>query len=148
MVKRMVEIWIYKETYEYNKKNIRFLLLKRKDQHGGYWQPVVGRLEEGESIPEGAIREVIEETGITPKNNLSNELYNFTIDKHHITGLQIPPQVEHCFSLHVDTTTSINITSNPDCEHDDYLWVKYDEALQLLKWQNNKDALEEIFKKM
>jgi lipoyl(octanoyl) transferase len=43
----------------------RVLLLKRSPERGGFWQPVTGRLERGESPQGAAQRELREETGIT-----------------------------------------------------------------------------------
>ena len=42
----------------------RVLLLRRAEARGGFWQPVTGRIEPGESEGEAARRELLEETGI------------------------------------------------------------------------------------
>lgn len=39
-----------------------FLLLQTNERRGQFWQNVTGKIEEGESIEEGALREAIEET--------------------------------------------------------------------------------------
>ncbi len=36
--------------------------------HGSFWFPVGGKIEEGESIEEAALRELHEETGLTPQD--------------------------------------------------------------------------------
>ena len=41
----------------------RVLLLRRSAERGGFWQPVTGRIERGESPAEAARRELAEETG-------------------------------------------------------------------------------------
>ena len=41
----------------------KYLMMKRTDERGGFWQPVTGGVEDGESIEQAAIREVYEETG-------------------------------------------------------------------------------------
>ncbi len=42
----------------------RVLALERTDARGGFWQPVTGRIEPGESPAEAAMRELREETGL------------------------------------------------------------------------------------
>ncbi len=44
----------------------RYLLVKRAEgvSAGGYWTPVTGKIEPGESLREAALREVAEETGL------------------------------------------------------------------------------------
>jgi 8-oxo-dGTP pyrophosphatase MutT (NUDIX family) len=43
---------------------LHYLLLKRTSEREGFWQPVTGGLEEGETKVEALEREVLEETGI------------------------------------------------------------------------------------
>lgn len=50
-------------------KDNKVLLLKRKGSHGtGTWAFIGGHLEQGETVEEGAKREVTEEVGVTIKN--------------------------------------------------------------------------------
>ena len=44
-------------------RKIRYLVLKRTKKRGGFWQPVTGRVEPGETPAEAARREFREETG-------------------------------------------------------------------------------------
>jgi 8-oxo-dGTP pyrophosphatase MutT (NUDIX family) len=43
---------------------IEYLLLKRLPEKNGFWQPITGGVEEGETQEEALLREVIEETGV------------------------------------------------------------------------------------
>ena len=53
-----VQVWIVSAEK-------RILLLQTTAERGGYWQPVTGGVESGESHLEAAIREANEETGMT-----------------------------------------------------------------------------------
>ena len=50
--------------YQRNGDTIEYLLLKRLPERNGFWQPVTGGLEEGETRTEALHREIEEETGI------------------------------------------------------------------------------------
>src|SRR5262245_5437269 len=43
----------------------RYLLLRRVASHGGFWQSVTGSLEGNETHRQAAVREVLEETGVS-----------------------------------------------------------------------------------
>jgi len=139
-MKTMIEVWVYKHSAA----GCRFLLLKRTKDNGGFWQPVVGKLEDDEQPVTGARRELREEIGLRDTMHISEKLYEFTIDKHYKTGERIAPQIEYCYAIEVSPDTLIDITKNPDAEHDTYLWATYEEAMTLLRWDNNKDALRAI----
>jgi len=55
-----VEVIIFRR----NGSRIEYLLLKRLPERNGFWQPVTGGVEEGETRKEALCREVMEETGI------------------------------------------------------------------------------------
>jgi dATP pyrophosphohydrolase len=65
MKKRKVQVAIFHLDEQQQK---HFLLLKTNKKRGEFWQNVTGSVEEGESFEQGAIREVIEETGLAEKN--------------------------------------------------------------------------------
>ena len=65
MKKRKVQVAIFHLDEQQQK---HFLLLKTNKKRGEFWQNVTGSVEEGESFEQGAIREVIEETGLVEKN--------------------------------------------------------------------------------
>ena len=116
-----------------------YLLLRRVPSHGGFWQSVTGSLEEGETHLQAALREVREETGFTAKEN---ELIDLGVTNvFEIAELWRPryaPGVtrneEICFALQVQHG-GVEIDS---LEHDEYVWVDYDAAVEMLYWESNR----------
>lgn len=124
-----------------------FLLLKRTPKEGGFWQFAGGKLEDKETTLEAAYRETDEETGIKKNQiiKIIENVYDFSFDEHYLTGAKIDPVQEFVFGLKVQLDTKIDIERNPCNEHEDYGWFSYDKALELLKWDNNKEALKKLF---
>ena len=63
---RVVDCYIYRHTTD----GIRFLLMKRNLNkiYEHLWQGVAGKIEKGETSSEAAVRELKEETGLSPVN--------------------------------------------------------------------------------
>jgi len=55
---------------------IQYLLLKRTLEREGFWQPVTGGIEEGETKIEALKREVREETGIKNIVRIMKDIHN------------------------------------------------------------------------
>jgi 8-oxo-dGTP pyrophosphatase MutT (NUDIX family) len=123
-----------------------FLLLKRRWQKGGFWQFAGGRIEDKESITDAAYREVFEETGINKKDIIKTikNVHEYIINRHYLTDEPITPMKQKVYAFEIKPDTAINISNNPDEEHEKYLWLEYPKILPLLKWQNNKDAFTKI----
>jgi len=119
-----------------------YLLLRRVASHGGFWQSVTGSLEENETHRQAAVREVLEETGLTFDQE---ELIELGI----VNTFEIAPQwreryapgVTHneevCFALKVRST---DVRLDP-IEHDAFEWTRYERAVGMLYWDSNKRAL-------
>jgi dihydroneopterin triphosphate diphosphatase len=134
---RSVQVVIFSQTAT----AVEYLLLRRITSHGGFWQPVTGSLEEGESHTRAAIREVREETGIDSRED---DLIALGV----INVFEIAPQwrvkyaagVTHneevCFALKV---CEREVRIDP-LEHDAYTWVDYDTAVEMLYWESNRRA--------
>jgi dATP pyrophosphohydrolase len=56
---------------------VEYLLLKRLPDRNGFWQPVTGGLEQGETRTEALRREIREETGIKSLIRTIEDLYYF-----------------------------------------------------------------------
>lgn len=73
-----------------------------------------GTIEEGETIEDGLIREVEEETSIRLERSQIKELYTMTYSDDEIVVMY------HFFAVHLDTKPEIVM----DFEHDQFSWVK------------------------
>ena len=116
-----------------------YLLLHRVPGAGAFWQGVTGAPEEGETLLQGAAREVLEETGFTPARISSlNFTYRFPVSDKWREAYGPDPEeiVEHVFLAEVDG-------GDPTLswEHDAWGWHAPEEATSMLKWPNNIEAL-------
>jgi len=124
------------------KGRIEYLLLKTTPEREDFWQPVTGGLEEGETEVEALKREVWEETGI--KNVvriIENVAYFEYPDAHFINIKGFDFIKEYVFGVDVDPNEGITIDRK---EHSQFRWCSFQEALQLLKWDENKKAMSKL----
>jgi dihydroneopterin triphosphate diphosphatase len=120
--------------YVINNGIVKYLLFKRQPERGGFWQPVTGGVEEGETILYAARREVMEESGYIKVKNMYDLNYTFTFNvKEKII-------TEHVFAFEV-VHTDVKFCTR---EHSEIKWVSFDEAMIYLKWDTNKEALTKI----
>jgi dihydroneopterin triphosphate diphosphatase len=120
--------------YVINNGIVKYLLFKRQPERGGFWQPVTGGVEEGETILYAARREVMEESGYIKVKNMYDLNYTFTFNvKEKII-------TEHVFAFEV-VHTDVKFSTR---EHSEIKWVSFDEAMIYLKWDTNKEALTKI----
>jgi dATP pyrophosphohydrolase len=111
-----------------------FLLLKRNPRQGGFWQPLTGGVEEGETLEETLLRELREETAIKEvvrvvPGLLSHRFY-------------APRAVhEHAFGVEVRPGTRVKLDGK---EHSDARWCTYEEARSMLVFPANRTALERL----
>lgn len=126
-----------------------FLVLKRSPERQGYWHVVAGALEWGESASAAAARELREETGLAARVDALGREYLYPLD-------QEPPEVRARFAPEI---TEIAITAfaaeappgwEPalDDEHVDLRWCSAAEALELLRYEEPRDALREVARRL
>jgi len=140
-----VQVIIYRKKAD---RPHEFLLLKRKKELGGFWQPVVGKVKPKEPLGKAFIRECHEEIGLDLDYimMIAPEFYSFEMNEHHLTGKKIKPIKEHVFAIMVNADFVPDCTKNPDKEHISFDWFPFGGALQKLKWEDNKKALSLFFK--
>ena len=135
-----IQVLVY--PFKQSEEKIEYLLLKRTQERGGFWQGVTGHIERSEKLIDGAKRELLEETSYIPKFIFQTE-HSYTIE---ITeemkdqySSDITELTEHVFLARIDQED--DPTLDP-VEHVDWRWCSYEEALELLEWEENKKALE------
>lgn len=120
----------------------KILLLQRKD-NPNYWQSVTGSVEIKESPKKCAAREVFEETGLNVHNfnffslNQINQ-YQIYPEWQHRYDKNISTNIEHMFALQLPKKEHIII--NPR-EHNDYIWVDLEDAMNKVFSWTNRNAL-------
>ncbi len=122
--------------YRHNDGKIEYLLLRRNAQKGGFWQPVTGGIRQGEMPKEALSRELQEEL------NLSNDEYEISGFAHSFqftleSGQKI---TEHVFGINLTGKKELSLS----WEHTEYRWVDLKEAINLFKWDSNKEAIEKL----
>jgi len=130
---RHIEVFFYKKTPQ---KGILFLLMKRIPQRGGFWQPLTGTVEKGETLEETIKREIGEETGITDRLKLINSGYSFEFSENE------EDFIEYVYGVEVASDAKIVLSG----EHEECRWVDKNEAIRLLKWPGNKVGLGSLCK--
>lgn len=108
---------------------ILFLLLKRTEQRGRFWQPVTGGVHDGESLTDAVKRELLEETGIKDFVRIYNDIHSFEFNIEKYGTLK-----EYVFGVRI----ADNIDAKLSSEHTEMKWCSLDEALNLLKYDSNK----------
>ena len=129
---RVVDCYVYR----YTAKGILFLLMKRNlnKVYEHLWQGVAGKIEEGETSSEAAIRELEEETGLSPINMFVADHVSKFYEAHGDRINLVP-----VFGIEVD---SENIILSE--EHISYKWVNINEALDTLVWNGQKKGIQTV----
>ena len=129
---RVVDCYVYR----YTAKGILFLLMKRNLNkiYEHLWQGVAGKIEEGETSSEAAIRELEEETGLSPINMFVADHVSKFYEVHGDRINLVP-----VFGIEVD---SENIILSE--EHISYKWVNINEALDTLVWNGQKKGIQTV----
>jgi 8-oxo-dGTP pyrophosphatase MutT (NUDIX family) len=117
-----------------NCSRTEYLLLKRLPERNRFWQPVTGGVEEGETLTEALRREIREETGIENLVRVIEDIYYFEFSDPN-------PNKEYVYGVEVASAEIVMLDRK---EHSEYRWCRIKDALQLLSWKENKEALEKL----
>ncbi|MDC8444422.1 MAG: dihydroneopterin triphosphate diphosphatase [Nitrosomonas sp.] len=121
--------------------DLQVLLLERAD-HPGYWQSVTGSQNPGETLRETAIREINEETGLSPTAYPVSSLSDWETENQYEIFEEwrwryapgITHNTEHVFSLCLPEPQRVTIAPK---EHLAYLWLPWQQAVdRVFSWTN------------
>jgi len=131
-----VRLPIQVEAILFRRKNGRtkYLLLKRTPEREGFWQPVTGGVEEGETRIDALKREVTEETGIKDILGIIEGIHYFEFSDPYLNK-------EYVYGVEVSADEKVVIDEN---EHSEFRWCSLQETLRLMKWKENKEALKKL----
>ncbi|MFH1197024.1 MAG: NUDIX pyrophosphatase [bacterium] len=124
-------------VFRKRKRGIDFLLLKRApdEKYPGIWQMVTGSIDLGEKAFQTALREIKEETGLTPINFWvvphMNSFYSH--EKNFICMVPV-------FAALVGNE-QVKISD----EHCEYKWVTKESAKKLLAWPGQRKSVDIIY---
>jgi dATP pyrophosphohydrolase len=124
------------EAILFRRKNGRtqYLLLKRTPKREGFWQPITGGVEEEETRIDALKREVTEETGIKGILRIIEGIHYFEFSDPYLNK-------EYVYGVEVSADEKVVIDEK---EHSEFRWYSLQEALGLMKWKENKEALKKL----
>lgn len=128
---KQIEVFFYKRLPD---GKYLFLLMRRVPDRGGFWQPLTGGVEDGETLEEAVAREAKEETGITKILKIVDTGYHYEFTD------EGRPHVEYIYGAQVAPDTQVALSH----EHDEFKWVTKDDAHRLLKWPGNQEGLKRL----
>lgn len=122
-MKKLIDVY----PYRINKENPEFLLFKRSSEkvYSDQWRMVGGKVKEGETCWEGALRELKEETSLEPVKFWTipsvNQFYEAKTDAIYT----IP-----AFAAELNDEAKIQLNE----EHSEYKWVIIDDIARFICW--------------
>ena len=120
--------------YAEENKQREYLLIKRCEKDGDFWQGVTGTVEEGELLVECLTREIEEELGIKREDGVEISQILQTLQWKKQNGFVI---TEYVYAVKINRRQEIQLSD----EHVEYKWCDFDEAYDTLEKENNKNTL-------
>jgi dATP pyrophosphohydrolase len=133
IISNLIEAHIFREQ----KGIMEFLLLKRSPEQyfPNIWQMVSGKIKDNETAYNAALREIKEETNLTPEKYWVAPTVNsfYAPDGDYICMLPV-------FAAKVNCTSKVVISN----EHVAFKWVTPDKAKNMLAWHGQKRSVDVI----
>ena len=133
----LVACWAYRVGPT---RRVEILLIHRAPgrEFAGLWQCVTGKLEAGETMVEGALRELAEETGLGPRDIEQLGETDMVNWFHEAPSDRVVCEV--VFAARVRPDASVALSH----EHDDLRWCTSAEAHELVVWPAYDRAIDHI----
>jgi dATP pyrophosphohydrolase len=123
-----------------------YAIFRRDPDTGGYWQGVAGGGNLGESPEQAAIREVAEESGVVASEVIALDALAM-IPVTEITTFAAREDIhvipEYAFGVRA-SSRDLQLSE----EHTTASWLRFDEAMALLRWDSNRTALWELDRRL
>ena len=132
----LVACWLFRTA----PNGLEILLIRRAGGrlYPGLWQCVTGRLEPGERITSGVLREVEEETGLQPAD-LEVVFETEIVNVFHESAVDAL-MVEAVFAARVRTGAAVTLSE----EHDEERWLAPADAASLVTWPAYERAIARV----
>ncbi len=130
---RVVDTYVFRKI----RNGYKFLLLKRAETkiYEHLWQGVAGKIEKGETAWQAAVRELKEETGLTPiRMFIADHVSTFYEENGDLINL-VP-----VFGIETETKR-ITLSS----EHSEYKWMDFEDAERTLAWNGQKKGIRTVY---
>lgn len=127
-----ISAYIIRQTSE----GPRYLLIRRCGKYlPGTWQMVTGGIEQGETSVQAALREIHEETGLTPYALYSADIVETFYMQNHDKITFVP--------VFVAFVENLNVRLSPK-EHDAYEWLPFEDAKNKFVWSEQQRVISHI----
>ena len=141
-----------KTTICYIENNGSWLMLYRNrkpgDMNEGKWISPGGKVEDGETADECAVRAVLEETGLMLKSWVFHGVIEFRSDEYEDEDMYLYsssdfiPADEEAARVFIETGRY----EPPECREGELVWVPHEKMLDLPAWEGDRAFLSEVLK--